>query len=85
LSYQEERFMGVAGAKVLEIRLRAGYFPGTVIEVDQAGPRSGVAPGDVGAVVDISDTGVVVDWNTGVRSVIDPNAVTYHALRRSVL
>ena len=74
--------MDVAGAKVLEVRLLAGFLPGTIIEVDQAGPRSGVVPGDVGAVVDITETGVVVDWNTGVRSVIDPKAVTYHALRR---
>ncbi len=74
--------MDVAGAKVLEVRLLAGFLPGTIIEVDQAGPRSGVAPGDVGAVVDITEAGVVVDWNTGVRSVIDPKAVTYHALRR---
>jgi hypothetical protein len=77
--------MDVAGAKVLEIRIRAGFLPGTIIEVDQAGPRSGVARGDVGAVVDIAETGVVVDWDSGVRSVIDPKAVTYHAVRRSAL
>jgi len=58
---KEERFMDVAGAKVLEVRLLAGFLPGTIIEVDQAGPRSGVVPGDVGAVVDITEAGVVVD------------------------
>ena len=72
--------MDVAGAKILEIRLRAGVLPGTVIEVDQAGPRSGVAQGDIGTVVDITGTGVVVDWESGISSVINPQAVTYHAL-----
>jgi hypothetical protein len=73
--------MDVAGARILELRLRAGVLPGTVIEVDQARPRSGVAQGDVGTVVDITGTGVVVDWESGIRSVINPQAVTYHALK----
>ena len=73
--------MDVAGAKILEVRLRAGVLPGTRIEVDQAGLRSGVARGDIGTVVDITETGVVVDWESGIQSVINPQAVTYHALK----
>ena len=73
--------MDTAGARILAVRLRAGVMPGSLIAIERAGLRSGVAPGDIGTVVDVTETGVVVDWETGVRSLIDPEAVSYRALR----
>jgi hypothetical protein len=77
----EERFMDVAGAKDLEVRLLAGVLPGSLIEIVHADYRSGVRPGDVGTVVDATKAGVVVDWETGVSSVIDPKAVSYRPVK----
>ncbi len=74
--------MDTAGARILAVRLRAGVMPGTLIEIERAaGPVSGVAPGDIGTVVDVTEAGVVVDWKTGARSVIDPAAVSYRPVK----
>ena len=73
--------MDTAGARILAVRIRSGVMPGSLIEVERAGSRSGVAPGDVGTVVDVTQTGVVVDWETGARSVIDPAAVSYRLVK----
>ena len=73
--------MDVAGAKDLKVRLLAGVLPGSLIEIVHADYRSGVRPGDVGTVVDATKAGVVVDWETGVSSVIDPRAVSYRPVK----
>ena len=69
--------MDAAGARILAVRIRAGVVPGSLIVIERAGLQSGVAPGDIGTVVDVTQTGVVVEWATGVRSVIDPAEVSY--------
>ena len=73
--------MDAAGARLLEVRILSGVLPGSLIKIERADSRSGVAPGDIGTVVDATTAGVVVDWETGVRSVIDPKEVRYHALK----
>jgi hypothetical protein len=73
--------MDAAGARLLEVRILAGVLPGSLIKIERADSRSGVVPGDIGTVVDATKAGVVVEWETGVRSVIDPKTVRYHALK----
>jgi hypothetical protein len=73
--------MDTAGARVLAVRLRAGVPLGSLIAIERASLESGIAPGDIGTVVDVTETGVLVDWETGARSLIDPEAVSYRALR----
>jgi len=77
----QEGLMDTAGARILAVRIRAGVVPGSLIEIERAGLQSGVAVGDIGTVVDVTQTGVVVDWETGVTSVIDPTAVSYRPVK----
>ena len=59
--------MDAAGARILAVRLRAGVMPGSLIEIERAGLESGVSRGDVGTVVCVTETGVLVDWGRALR------------------
>ena len=72
--------MDSAGARYLAARLRAGGPVGSAIAVERDDPVEGLAAGDRGVIVEITPGGVVVDWERGGRSVLDPEAVPYRTL-----
>ena len=74
--------MDTQGARVLAGRLRAGVGIGARIELVEA-PRddSGLRAGDRGIVDEIDEQGhVVVTWDRGFASEIDPHATPIHTL-----
>ena len=76
------RRMDTQGARLLAARLRAGVAIGARIELVEA-PRddSGLCAGDRGVVDQIDEQGrVVVSWDRGFASEIDPNATPIHTL-----
>jgi hypothetical protein len=68
--------MDTQGARLLAARLRAGVSVGARIELVAApGDDSGLCAGDRGVVDQIDEHGhVVVSWDRGFASEIDPNA-----------
>lgn len=76
------RRMDTQGARLLAARLRAGVAIGARIELVES-PRddSGLCAGDRGVVDQIDEQGrVVVTWDRGFASAIDPNATPIHTL-----
>lgn len=74
--------MDTQGARLLAARLRAGVAIGARIELVEA-PRdeSGLRAGDRGVVDKIDEQGrVVVSWDRGFASEIDPHATPIHTL-----
>jgi hypothetical protein len=74
--------MDAQGARSLAARIRAGVAIGTRIElVRDAGDDSGLCAGDRGIVDTIDDRGhVVVSWDRGFASEIDPESTPIHPL-----
>ena len=72
--------MDTAGARYLAARLRAGAPVGSAIAVELDAPAEGLAAGDRGVIVEITPSGVVVDWERGGQSVLDPATVPYRTL-----
>ena len=76
------RRMDTQGARLLAARLRAGVAIGARIGLVEA-PRddSGLCAGDRGIVDQIDEQGrVVVSWDRGFASEIDPNATPIRTL-----
>lgn len=67
--------MDTIGARHLAARLRAGVRVGTTIVLDRDDGASGLCAGDRGVVTDITPEGVVVEWDRGFSSMIDPQAM----------
>jgi hypothetical protein len=74
--------MDTQGARLLAARLRAGVAIGARIELVEAPPDdSGLCKGDRGIVEQIDEAGrVVVAWDRGFASEIDPHATTFNTL-----
>ena len=74
--------MDANGAKLLAARIRAGVSVGMRIElVGDASDDSGLRAGDRGLVNGIDDDGhVVVEWDRGFVSEIDPGSTPFQKL-----
>jgi hypothetical protein len=74
--------MDTQGARLLAARLRAGVAIGARIElVDAPGDDSGLSAGDRGVVEQIDESGrVIVNWDRGFASEIDPHATAINIL-----
>jgi hypothetical protein len=74
--------MDANGARFLAARIRAGVAIGARIElVKDAGDDSGLCAGDRGVVDQIDERGhVVVSWDRGFASEIDPVSTPIHPL-----
>lgn len=74
--------MDAQGARLLAARIRAGVSVGMRIElVRDAGDDSGLCAGDRGVVDKIDEHGrVVVSWDRGFASAIDPASTPIHPL-----
>jgi hypothetical protein len=74
--------MDAQGARSLAARIRAGVSIGTRIElVRDVGDDSGLCAGDRGVVDMIDDQGhVIVSWDRGFASEIDPQSTPIHPL-----
>lgn len=74
--------MDAQGARSLAARIRAGVSIGTRIElVRDASDDSGLCAGDRGVVDKIDDRGhVIVSWDRGFASEIDPESTPIHPL-----
>lgn len=74
--------MDTQGARLLAARLRAGVAIGARIELVEApGDDSGLCAGDRGVVEQIDDNGrIVVNWDRGFASEIDPNTTPINTL-----
>lgn len=74
--------MDANGAKLLAARIRAGVSVGMRIElVEDAGDQSGLRAGDRGVVHQVDDEGrVIVLWDRGFESEIDPQSTPFHRL-----
>lgn len=74
--------MDAIGAKLLAARIRAGVSAGMRIElVDDATDDSGLRAGDRGLVRDVDESGrIVVQWDRGFESQIDPETVRFQKL-----
>jgi hypothetical protein len=74
----DTRPMDTQGARLLAARLRAGVAIGARVEIVEApGDDSGLSKGDRGVVEAIDEDGrVVVRWDRGFATEIDPNAIT---------
>jgi hypothetical protein len=68
--------MDVAGARHLAARIRAGVRVGQWVELVDDTSGSGLCAGDRGIVHEISEQGVVVQWERGFSAVVDPDATT---------
>ncbi len=74
--------MDTQGARLLAARIRAGVAVGARVELVEA-PRdeSGLCAGDRGVVAQIDEHGrVVVTWDRGFATEIDPGATPIHTL-----
>ncbi len=77
-AYQES--MDASGARLLAARIAAGVRIGSRIELTADG-ESDLRAGDRGVVRDIQAGGaVIVEWERGFNSAIDPRRTTYRAL-----
>jgi hypothetical protein len=78
----DTRAMDAQGARSLAARIRAGVAIGTRIElVRDAADDSGLCAGDRGVVDRIDDRGhVIVSWDRGFASEIDPESTPIHPL-----
>ena len=76
------RRMDTQGARLLAARLRAGVAIGARVElVEDPRDDSGLCAGDRGVVDQIDEQGrVVVSWDRGFASEIDPHATPIHTL-----
>lgn len=74
--------MDAIGAKLLAARIRAGVSAGMRIElVDDATDDSGLRAGDRGLVRNVDESGrIVVQWDRGFESQIDPETVRFQKL-----
>ena len=73
--------MDAAGARILAARLQARCRPDTRIElISDSTPDSPVRPGDRGTVYALRDGLVVVEWDKGFTTEIDPALATYRPL-----
>jgi hypothetical protein len=74
--------MDAHGAKLLAARIRAGVSVGMRIELaTDAGDESGLRAGDRGVVHEVDDRGrVVVLWDRGFETEIDPTSTPFHRL-----
>ncbi len=72
--------MDSTGARHLSARLRARVAVGTEIVLDCDVPESGLRTGDAGLVSEITPDGVVIQWERGISTTIDPETVQYHAV-----
>lgn len=73
--------MDAYGAKLLAARIKAGVSVGTRIELVGDVADAGLAAGDRGVVDRIDDRGrVVVTWDRGFSSEIDPESTPFQPL-----
>ncbi len=81
-SETDMRRMDTQGARLLAARLRAGVGIGARIElVETPTDDSGLCAGDRGVVDQIDEQGrVVVNWDRGFATEIDPHATPIHTL-----
>ena len=66
--------MDPAGARHLAARIKAGVRIGQWVELVGDASSEGLHAGDRGIVHEISEAGVVVQWDRGFRAMIDPGA-----------
>lgn len=72
--------MDTIGARHLAARLRARVPVGATIVLECDDQASGLRAGDRGLVREITLDGVLVEWDRGVRLVIDPEETPYRPL-----